>query len=400
MKIALCAPNGLYVCAEADGSVTASRMTIASWETWDVIKTDSNQVGLRSAHGGYLRAEDGGGGEVNTRGTDLSAWQLWKLNPHAPATAIAARDRGYLCVDHALLVEATSQTPIAFAVTIVEADPVQLPALHIEDKDFVTAAGDRYVVIGSTELLLGVIYDRQGPDACRPVLQERHDLGFNNLRVLWQKDIRNRGDKWQMPLDKLRPFLALCNEYEMYVQGCILADCQVVNPNASDQQRRVADVRAATKGIANHLEQLGNEYDKNGFDPATFSRPTDRLAANASNMKPIGGAKWDYYGFSGRRDLPKSIMEYGPIEYLYGADDGSGPIISICDENMKPGTGNGECNQPRVYERCGAEARAANGGRFHHWAGTGNQDPNVPISRLFNPLERACAAAFVEGLRG
>jgi hypothetical protein len=36
----------------------------------------------------------------------------------------------------------------------------------------------------------------------------------------------------------------------------------------------------------------------------------------------------------------------------------------------------------------------------HHEAGTGTQDPNVPISRLFNGLERACAQRFVSGMTG
>lgn len=275
-----------------------------------------------------------------------------------------------------------------------------LPPLSRRGLDIVTPDGQRHVMIGSTELLLAWRYD-QGDDI-RPVLAERQAFKFNNLRVLLQKDIGNTGHSpWQMPIAKLRPFLALCAEYGFYVEGVILADCQIVNPSFSDQERRVNEVRHETAGVSNLIEQLGNEYGqngqgdtgKNGFDPWKFSKPTDRLAANASSTEGGKDAPyWDFFCFSGqRKPLGHAIREYGPIEFMYSDGHPWGGVPALCDECFKPGE---ESSDPMDYYRAGAHARAGIGGRFHTDAGTKGS------SRLFNDLEKACAEAFVQGLRG
>jgi hypothetical protein len=263
--------------------------------------------------------------------------------------------------------------------------------LHVEGRDFVASDGKRHMIVGSTELLLACRYDFEGLQAIIPVLEERRNIGFNNLRVFWQADIKNyRPDRtaWQMPLDKMGPFLEECAKYGFWIEGTALQQCQVVNPDERDQQRWVANVLSATAGSDNYLFQLGNEWDINGFNPDNFTRPQNRICSNASNKDPIGKAKWDYWSFSGRRDLPKAIMEYGPIEYLYG-DGGKGDMPVFSGEGMKPGINS---NDPRDWERAGAQARSGCGGRFHHEAGTRGS------SRLFDGLERACGIAFVTGL--
>lgn len=253
-------------------------------------------------------------------------------------------------------------------------------------------AGRPHLIRGCTDLMLAWRYDVEGADAIRPVLAQRKQVGANNLRVLWQ-DFNNIGQAWQLPLSKLRPFLSLSAEYGFWIQGCILADCQFINKDTSAQQQRVADVRAETAGIDNHIEQLGNEYDKNGFDPRQFSRPTDRFACNASNIEGGPDAPyWDFFTFSGQRSpLNHAIREYGPLEFIYG-DTGTyphGPMPAICDEGMKPGK---DSFDPEDYRRAGAQAKSGNGGRFHSEAGTkGN-------SCLFNELEFNCAVAFFEGM--
>lgn len=269
--------------------------------------------------------------------------------------------------------------------------PPPLPRVTVEGREFV-ANGQRHTIVGCTDLMLAWRYDLEGADAIRPVLAERQACGFNNLRVLWQKDIGNTGHSpWQMPTEKMAPFLALAQDYGFYVQGVILADCQVVNPNQLDQWGRVDAVRAATAGIDNHIEQLGNEYSKNGFDPRQFARPKDRLAANASNTE--GGPYapfWDFMCFSGQRSpLNHAIREYGPIEFMYGDVVAGVEIPAVCDEGMKPEK---DSSDPRDFERAGAQARSACGGRFHSDAGTAGN------SRLFTDTERACAQAFVFGI--
>lgn len=270
-----------------------------------------------------------------------------------------------------------------------------LSPLHAGRWEFFTADGHRHLIVGSTELMLAWRFDREGADAIRDVLEERRNCGFNNLRVLWQKGLgsNNLTASWQMPLGKLRPFLALAAEYRFYIEGVILADCQVVNPAWNEQNDRVNAVRGATTGVTNNIEELGNEFSKNGFDPARFAKPHDRLAANASNTE--GGADapyWDFFCFSGRRSpVQAAIREYGPIEFLYGDRATWGGLPVICDEGFKPGQ---QSSDPRDFERAGAQARSCNGGRFHSDAGTAGN------SRLFTPLEFACATAFVKGMIG
>lgn len=273
-----------------------------------------------------------------------------------------------------------------------------LQRIHVAGRDFFTSDGKRHTIIGSSELLLAYVFDTQGRDAIRPVLQQRSEIGFNNLRVLWQKDVRNAGVLWQMPTSKMVDFLALCEEYGFYVQGTILADCQAVNPTLPAQLLRVEAVRAATRGIANHIEQLGNEAFKNGHDPRNFLRPTDRLAASSSGPN-FGDSDfhasdvWDFFCFSGDRSPEqKAIREYGPMEVMYDLNK-----PAICDEGAKPGL---PYTDPRIWESMGAQAASGAGGRFHAEAGTGTQNPSQPVSRLFNNIERTCAEAFVWGAKG
>lgn len=273
--------------------------------------------------------------------------------------------------------------------------PLSLPRINAGRWDFFTEAGERHLVVGSTELMLAWRYDLEGPDAIRPVLAQRQSLRFNNLRVLWQKDIGNTGSSpWLMPLEKLRPFLGLCAEYRFYVEGCNLADCRVCTPGVAEQQQRVTEIRNETVGVSNLWDQLGNEYQKNDFDPRNFSKPPDRMSTNASAV--TGGADalpyWDYFTFSGERlPVQKAIREYGPVEFLYGDRGSWGGLPAICGEGFKPGV---ESSDPRDWERAGAQARSANGGRLHTLCGTSGN------SGLFGGLETACAQAFVKGLLG
>ena len=270
-----------------------------------------------------------------------------------------------------------------------------LPRIHAGRWDFITDDGVRTRIVGSTELMLAYRYDQEGPDAIRAVLRERQTCGFTNLRVLWQKGRGSNGltSPWSMPLEKLRPFLAQLAEYGFYCEGVILADCQDVNPSVAAQQGRVNAVRQTTVGITNNIEELGNEYQKNFFDPKNFTQPFDRLAANASAVEGGEDAPyWDFFCFSGRRSpVQAAIREYGPVEFLYGDRATWGGLPAICDEGFKPGQ---QSSDPRDWERAGAQARSCNGGRFHSDAGTAGN------SRLFVPLEFACATAFVQGMIG
>ncbi len=269
---------------------------------------------------------------------------------------------------------------------------VVLPKLYRDGLEIREEGGKRHTIRGSTELLLAWRFDLAGPEAIREVLEERRKIGFNNLRVLWSKDIGNTGrSPWQMPIPKLKPFLSLAAEYALYIQGATLADQQIVCPDPIKQGQRVQDVRRATEGVTNLIEQLGNEYEKNGHDPWQFSRPADRLSANSSSTEGGKDAPyWDFFCFSGQRSPTNhAIREYGPLEFMYSDGRPWGGVPALCDEGFKPGVNSSE---PRDWERAGAQARSGIGGRFHTVAGTaGNSAP-------FSSLERECGLAFIQGI--
>lgn len=331
------------------------------------------------------------------RFTDLAGNTAWPNPIAAPSYTLYVNDRNvnthFGSVTRAVH---TLDADIVIVLPDVALPVVALQRITAHDRDFWLADGTRHQICGSTELMLAHLFDTQGIAAVLPILEERRDVGFTNLRVLWQKDVRNANQPWVMPVDKLGPFLAACGDRGFYVQGTILADCQVVNPDERLQQLRVSDVRLVTTTFSNLIEQLGNEFSKNGFDPRHFSKPADRLAVNASNVE--GGAYapfWDFMCFSGQRSpLNHAMREYGPLEFIYGAVANGVQIPAICDEGMIPGENS---SNPRDFERAGAQARSGNGGRFHSRAGS-NRDEH--LARLFTPLEKECALAFVKGLKG
>lgn len=370
--------NGKYLGIEpGTEAVYADRNTLSEWEQaeltrhgssalWDLRFVAANRT-LTITPDGKLESRAGGA---------FGAWEQLQVMVEVDGTKVLYRPG----------------TPVPTLTIEGFVDVPSLSKLHVDGLDLKEEGGRRHLIKGSTELLLGWRYDLEGGDAIREVLDQRKFLGFNNLRVLWQKDINNTGHSpWLMPLDKLRPFLELAASYGFYIQGTILADCQVVNPSTIHQGQRVQDVRHATEGVTSLIEQLGNEYDKNGFEPNSFIRPTDRLAANASSIEGGKDAPyWDFFCFSGQRSpVNHAIREYGPIEFMLSEDGNWGGVPALCDECFKPGK---ESSNPRDWERAGAQARSGIGGRFHTVSGTSGN------SSLFNDLERDCAAAFTQGI--
>jgi hypothetical protein len=139
VKIALVANNGKYVSAELGGGID-SRDTLAgrplvalranrdeakSWETFEVVPLGDGYVGLKTADGFFVTAEDGGGSTVSTSRTEANDWERWKMV-----------DGGFQCVDgvHFLSAEILSPDPVlvanrthkdaweTFGLTVVVAD--------------------------------------------------------------------------------------------------------------------------------------------------------------------------------------------------------------------------------------------------------------------------------------
>lgn len=408
MKIALSAPSGLYVCAELNGDVTANRPEIGSWEVWEVVPSDTlNQIAFRSAHGGYLRAEGGGGGVVTALGTDTSAWQSWTVPSIGwGATTIKARDRGYLGVGPDLRVDAASLTPVLFTVTIVEADPVELPALHVYQKDFVTDDGTRVFIKGATNFLL---YKRfLDGEHIDPVLEELRGLGANAVVIFgmvigfpvgeWAKfRPQAYGDRYYT---SLRAFCQKCAQFGQYVYFCVFADTQHIMPALADQLAHFNRVDAELHQESNVLLRLVNEQNahQNGVDRAKFPNPRTAPACSMDYGEEFGDQRyppprWDFGDNHTPRSYPKSVKDMCQSDnpnYLAGEATMVGEPDKFGKDQY---TGRTYQMEPRRAREMAGTARGTCAGVvFHNTSGT--------YAEVMDPDVKACAVAWFAELQG
>jgi hypothetical protein len=133
MKIALRADNDRYVCAEEGGGsvVRANRDAIGSWETFEVVGTNTLEgapsVALKTDGGFYLCAEAGGGGVLSANRLSIGPWETFTFSA---GTFLANDEQHYICCevgspDPILNVTRTAAGPWeTFEVVVVETDPL------------------------------------------------------------------------------------------------------------------------------------------------------------------------------------------------------------------------------------------------------------------------------------
>jgi beta-glucanase (GH16 family) len=100
--VALETERGSLVSAQngGGGDVTATATSIQAWETLRIQKADAGTgpiesgsvVGFQTIAGNYLRAVDGGGGEVNAEATQLGSWASFTVSLTAAPTAPTAQN--------------------------------------------------------------------------------------------------------------------------------------------------------------------------------------------------------------------------------------------------------------------------------------------------------------------
>jgi len=113
----------------------------------------------------------------------------------------------------------------------------------------------------------------------------------------------------------IRPFAKGLAELGFYWMPILFADAQVLMPDKRQQIDHFNRMLGEMDGEPNIMPSLANEFQKNGIDPAIFTKPSVNLlmsrGSNLSDSSPFYPS-WDYKEWHGRRDWPK---------VLFGNDD-------------------------------------------------------------------------------
>ncbi|CAF2504829.1 unnamed protein product [Rotaria sp. Silwood2] len=96
--------NGKFVCAENAGksSLIANRDAASSWETFELISLDGNNVALKShANGKYICAENAGNGPLIANRSQISSWETFRFIDRGNGkVALVAVNGKYVCADN------------------------------------------------------------------------------------------------------------------------------------------------------------------------------------------------------------------------------------------------------------------------------------------------------------
>lgn len=263
--VAILAPNGCYVCAEAEGSadsLIANRAEPAAWETFQVHGSADHQqpggITLRAVNGRYLAAELDGAITCNRQAA--GTWETFTLDrPVGTLPRLTIRDRIY----------------------------------------FGQATGERFHLIQCSDFSLYKRYlDNEHIEL---ILADRVKVGFNALRVwLLNTSVIPGGlipSQYASFYDRLPHFLKACEAYGLYVELTAFTQTQTLMPSASDQLDHWGRIVNAVIDAPNVLLELVNEGDQHdNATSAAFPRPAGVLCSSGSNGAdsapplPI----WDY----------------------------------------------------------------------------------------------------------
>lgn len=280
-------------------------------------------------------------------------------------------------------------------------------SIHVAGLIFQNAALAPWKWAGSSEFKLYYLYLNAGGSAgggaaaIAPILAQRAGLGFTNLRVfsmLWNI-VHFDPAAFPAYLSDLPIFAAQCAAAGFQIELTILADCQLVPNMATTAQQgaHVTRVTGALSGSPNILLDLGNEWPGNGWTPGLLPRPLGPVCSAGSNNG--GGAPprpaWDWCTYHTPRDTEwprkaKDLLElrdgfagWTPLLRPVVADE---PIGAA--EVAIPGS---RSDVPDDFFWFAATAMMMGAGATFH-------SDNGIQSVLFQPVQLACATAFMAGI--
>jgi len=268
--------------------------------------------------------------------------------------------------------------------------------LAVRGADFVHADGSRRVFCGTDQFTAFRLF-LDGVDLT-PLLMESQALGFDLWRVFLMGSVHQNGILQLSPSDSgyadaLRMFADVVNAAGIVLLATVFVDAQDIMPAVGqriDHWHRVADRLRGTQTLLSG----GNEWSKNGFNPGEltdpgllWSRGSD--VGDAAPYRPYGS----FAEFHPRRDLPAALMDTvaSPV-FIRGKNSLTGPLL--IDEPPRMGLDGSapEYADPAVCWKFARHyATECSGAIFHARPGQRGQ--------LMDPVTRACAEAWVRGMR-
>jgi hypothetical protein len=232
----------------------------------------------------------------------------------------------------------------------------------------------------------------------RPVLDERAELGFNELRLWWLNQsvvgqVYPEGihpDQHGNFYEKMRELNELIGSYQIVGENTIFTSCDPLMREEDRQHTHWNKSQDALRGLGNVKLELANEYNwgqgQNAPHESLYSmRPQGIIASNGSAVSDSWPREphWDYvlYHANGLSEWPRKVGHN---------------CMEIAVAVKKPGASNentrymdGDTSTVHAYDAAAGAALLCAGATFHSVGGK--------LSQLFSAYETAAAKAWVAG---
>ena len=274
---------------------------------------------------------------------------------------------------------------------------VPLPRLRANKWYFMLENGATFTAIETSDFALYHLY-LLGVDI-KPILQQRHDLGFNMLRVFGSFNgslghfvPAEHGDEYWTELPK---FMDLAATYGFYVEFTVFADTTQWLPNVNDQIGHYNRVRLTLSDKTNVLIEAVNEANQtiNKTDSLPLLSMSATLnSSHGSNGTGVWGVDpfWHYTSIhtnaepEWQRKVGHNCFEIG---WLIPAPNGWKGVC-IANENKRPDQ---DGNLVHFYDAARGAALLSGGACFHSISGRS--------SVIMDGLDLAAAQQWVAGFR-
>ena len=248
---------------------------------------------------------------------------------------------------------------------------------------------ERFAVLCTSDFNL---YNRWfSGDDITPVLEQRHELGFNSCRVWTAYRIPLIGDcDPHRPgfYDQIPAFMELLADYALYAELTAFTGPYVYFPDQQamiDHWNRLND---ALERMTNLLDlEAINEWDNGpnaGVPLDQLRRPVNKLASHGSGAQdsPPFSPHWDVAGYRSPGSEWQRKVGHNAMEW---ADQWNIPVWT----NEYPRTDN-DPNPDHWYDGAASSVLlCAGAGTFH--------SPSGKDSKLFEGQELVCARSFIQG---